>query len=121
MISIIDNDESVRESIKVLVQSLGYDVEAFGSAAEFLTSGQVRSTTCLITDVEIPGLIGVDQLMTNGDRVPVTLMSQFRSRGVQARIAESGSIGFLNQTFDEDCLIGYLARALNGARSGMRS
>jgi FixJ family two-component response regulator len=121
MISIIDNDESVRESIKVLVQSLGYEAEAFASAPEFLTSAHVPSTTCLITDVEIPGLIGVDQLMTKGDCVPVSLMSQFRSRGLQARIAESGSVGFLNQTFDEDCLIGYLATALNGARSGVRS
>ena len=121
MISIIDNDESVRESIKILVQSLGYDAEVFASAGEFLASDYLRSTTCLITNVKIPGMIGIEQLMTSGDCIPITFMTQFRSVSVQSRAAESGSVGFFNKSFDVDCLIGYLAKALSGARSGVQS
>jgi FixJ family two-component response regulator len=120
MISIIDSDEAVRESIKVLVQCLGYDAEAFASAREFLVSGHVRSTSCLITDTEIPEITGIDLLMTSGDSTATTLMMQFCSVSVQARIAESGSVGLLSKSFDTDRLIGYLAKALGGARSGAR-
>ena len=60
LVSIVDDDESVRDSLKSLVRSFGYSVETFGSAAEFLESSQVENTDCLVTDVQMPGLSGVE-------------------------------------------------------------
>jgi FixJ family two-component response regulator len=74
VISIVDDDESVREATKGLVRSLGYGVATFASAEAFLQSDQINDTECVISDVQMPGLSGVElqsQLIADGNRTPI--------------------------------------------------
>ena len=83
VISIVDDDEPVREATKSLVRSLGYKVETFGSAAEFLESAQVENTDCLVTDVQMPGLSGVElqnRLISDGYYMPTIFISKYSNR-----------------------------------------
>jgi FixJ family two-component response regulator len=122
MISIVDDDESVREATKCLVRSLGYDAATFCSAEEFLGSGHVKLTACLITDVQMPGLSGVDlqhRLIADGHRVPVIFITAFPDERIRRRVLKAGAIGYLDKPFSEDHLIEYLNVALksNGVGS----
>src|SRR3974390_1189751 len=115
MIYIIDDDDLVREAMKSLIQSLGYDAETFASAEEYLASDCVQTASCLITDVQMPGMSGLDlhdRLIANGDRTPVIFMSGFSSDKISAHIIKSGAIGFLNKPIDRVCLIEQIDKAL---------
>ena len=121
MISIVDDDRSVREAAKMLVRSLGYASETFASAEEFLQSGRMCDTACLITDVQMPGMSGIDlqsHLTTNGHRTPVIFVTAYPEESVRARALHAGAFGFLGKPFSEDSLIACLDRALECYRSG---
>jgi FixJ family two-component response regulator len=78
LIAIVDDDEAVREATKSLVRSVGYNGSAFGSADEFLKSEQAHDTSCLITDLQMPGLSGIelqDQLVARGHCIPTIVMT----------------------------------------------
>lgn len=120
MISIVDDDEAVREATKGLVRSLGYSAATFASAEEFLHSDRVKDTSCLITDVQMPGMNGVElqeRLIADGRRTKVIFMTGFSEEKVRARALKAGAIGFLKKPFDDDCLIRCLDRALGDDRS----
>jgi FixJ family two-component response regulator len=120
MISIIDDDEAVREATKGLIRSLGYSAAAFASAEEFLHSDRVKDTSCLITDVQMPGMNGVElqeRLIADGRRTKVIFMTGFSEEKVRARALKAGAIGFLKKPFDDACLIECLDRALGGDSS----
>ena len=115
MISIVDDDASVREATKGLVRSLGYKAATFGSAEEFLGSERLHDTACLITDVQMPGLSGVElqsRLIEDGHRMPVIFLTAFPEDRVRDRALGAGAYGFLSKPFDEENLIGCLTRAL---------
>ncbi len=115
MISIVDDDESVREATKSLVRSLGYRALTFGSAEEFLGSEKVISTACLITDVQMPGLSGVelqDRLIADGHRMPVIFITAFPDDRLQTQVRKTGAIGYLRKPFEDDRLIEYIDAAL---------
>lgn len=115
MISIVDDDASVRESTKSLVRSLGHDAVTFSSAEDFLASEHLRATTCLITDIQMPGLSGVelqDRLIADGNRVPVIFITAFPDERTREYVLKAGAIGFLNKPFSEDRLIEHLNSAL---------
>jgi FixJ family two-component response regulator len=115
MISIVDDDESIREATKCLVRSLGYEAATFCSAEEFLGSGHVKLTACLITDIQMPGMSGVelqDRLITDGHRVPVIFITAFPDERIRRRVIKAGAIGFLDKPFSEDHLIEHLNVAL---------
>jgi FixJ family two-component response regulator len=115
VISIIDDDSSIREAVKRLIKSLGYVAATFASAEEFLKSGHLHDTACLITDVQMPGMSGVElqsHLLASGHRVPVIMVTGFPEEGVRARALEAGAFGFLSKPFSEDSLIACLNRAL---------
>ena len=115
VISIIDDDESVREATRCLVRSLGYVAAVFSSAEEFLGSERVNETACLITDIQMPGLNGLelhDRLIGAGRRMPVIFITAFPEEKVRTRALAAGACGFLKKPFDEQSLIGCLDRAL---------
>jgi FixJ family two-component response regulator len=115
VISIVDDDESVREATKSLVRSLGYKAETFGSAEEFLESEHLKATACLITDVQMPGLSGVelqDRLIADGHRVPVIFVTGFPDERLQGHVLKNGAIGYLRKPFNEDRLIACIDAAL---------
>jgi FixJ family two-component response regulator len=115
LISIVDDDESVREATKTLLRSLGYGAAAFASAEDFLQSGQVNDTSCLITDVEMPGLSGVElqnRLIAQGSHMPMIFVTACTEEKTRARALQSGAIGFLTKPFKEESLIKYIHAAL---------
>jgi FixJ family two-component response regulator len=118
VISIVDDDKSVREATKSLVRSLGYKVMTFGSAEEFLESEHLTATACLITDVQMPGLSGVqlqDRLIADGYRMPVIFVTGFPDERVQGRALKSGALGFLRKPLNEDRLIECINFALTSS------
>ena len=120
MISIVDDDESVREATEFLVRSLGYSAASYGSAEEYLQSGHVNDSSCLITDLRMPGMSGADLqdlLIADGNRTPVIFISASLDEKIRTRVLEAGAFGFLHKPFDEQSLIDCLHRALNGRRA----
>jgi FixJ family two-component response regulator len=119
VIAIVDDDVSVREATRRLVRSLGYVAVAFASAEEYLQSGSVRDTSCLITDVEMPGMNGVDlqdRLIADKSGTPVIFMTAFPTEKVRARALEGGALGFLSKPFKEEHLLACLNSALTVGR-----
>jgi FixJ family two-component response regulator len=120
MISIVDDDESVREATKGFVRSLGYGAAAFASAEEFLRSSRVDETECVITDVQMPGLSGVElqsQLIAQGNRTPIIFVTACPEENTRARALKAGAIGFLTKPFDAERLIEYIHAALADRRN----
>lgn len=115
MISIIDDDASVRAAIGNLLQSLGYVTHVFESADEFLRSDHLDQTSCVIADVNMPVMSGVDLLvlLRNQDRrVPFIFITAFPDERIRARAFGAGALGFLTKPFDRDHLIRCLEEAL---------
>jgi FixJ family two-component response regulator len=116
-ISIVDDDKWARDGVRELVESLGYNALAFESAEEFLESGRLSETTCLITDIKMPGLSGLElqrELLNQGHRTPTIFITAFPDEDRRMRALDAGAIGFLSKPFDERSLIDCLALAVNG-------
>ena len=123
LISIVDDDESIREAVKGLMKSLGYRVEVAASADEFLRSPLVRRTSCLIADVQMPGMTGLDlhrHLSASGKVIPTVLITAYPDDGVRERALAAGVIGYLSKPFDDNDLLACIRAALTNARSGGR-
>jgi FixJ family two-component response regulator len=122
VISIVDDDESVREAMKSLVRSLGYKTMTFGSAEEFLESSQAKkATACLISDVQMPGLNGGElqqRLIADGRSVPTIFVSGFPDEKIEQDVLRSGAVGYLRKPFNEDRLIHYIDVALGASAVG---
>lgn len=115
VISIIDDDHSVREATSSLVQSLGYNTATFGSAEEYLCSGRLAEFSCVITDLHMPGLSGAElqsQLLADGYRTPIIFMTSFAEDRIRARVLRAGAFGFLDKPVDDRRLIECLDEAL---------
>jgi FixJ family two-component response regulator len=115
MISIIDDDGSVRSAVGSLVRSLGFIARTFASAEEFLQSPHVNGTSCLITDVQMPGMSGVelqDRVLAEGRRIPFIFITAFPEERMRTRAMESGALGFLSKPFDCQNLIKLIDKAL---------
>ena len=116
LISIVDDDESMREATKGLVRSLGYHAATFSSAEEFLNSDLVNRTSCLITDMQMPGLSGADlqnRLISQGRCMPTIFVTAFPDEKIRARVLTAGAIGYLSKPFTEESLITCLDTALS--------
>jgi len=123
LISIVDDDESMREAVKGLMKSLGYRVEVAASAEEFLSSRHVRGTSCLIADVQMAGMSGLDlhrHLSASGKVIPTVLITAYPDDSVRERALAAGVIGYLSKPFDENDLLACIRSALTNARSGGR-
>src|ERR1700691_2421253 len=115
LISIVDDDESFREAMTSLMKSVGFPVEAFSSAEEFLASTRLEDTSCLIADVHMPGMTGIElhqRLVNSGHTIPMILITAYPDDNVRARASAAGVICYLSKTFDDDELLGYVRAAL---------
>jgi FixJ family two-component response regulator len=115
MISVVDDDQSMRDATSRLVRSLGFAVATFASAEDFLESDRIEDTTCLITDVQMPGLSGVDlqnRLIADGRLMPIIGVTAFPEEGIRTQMLEAGAVGFLSKPFNDECLIDCIATAL---------
>jgi FixJ family two-component response regulator len=120
VISIIDDDESVREATKDLVRSLGYSAAAFASAEDYLRSESFHDTSVVISDIRMPGMSGFDlqeRLVAGGHHTPIIFVTAFSEDNARARALRVGACGFLKKPFRDESLIECIDRAL-AARSG---
>ena len=114
LISIVDDDQPYRESIRKLIMLLGYTVEAFPSAADFLASRVVPETTCLIADVHMPGMTGVElhrHLVDAGHAIPTILVTAYPDEVVRDQALKDGVVCYLSKPVDDN----YLERCLRSA------
>ena len=117
VIAIVDDDESFRHATTSLIRSLGYFATAFPSADTFVNSNAVENTDCLITDVQMPGMSGIElqsHLITQGYRVPIIFVTAFPETEARGRALRAGAIGFLGKPFGDENLISCLNKALLG-------
>ena len=117
VISIIDDDASVRVATHRLVRSLGHVVHTFASADDFLRSSQSNDTSCVIADVHMPGMSGIELqnlLKTQGHRLPIIFITAFPEESVRAKALEAGAACFLSKPFYAQILIKHLDAAVKG-------
>jgi FixJ family two-component response regulator len=115
VISIVDDDESVRVTTTKFVRLHGFAAYTFASAEEFLRSSHVNRTSCLITDVRMPGMNGVelqDHLIAQGHRMPIIFITAFPEESRQARAMAAGAVCVLSKPFDGQTLIDRINQAL---------
>ena len=123
LIAIIDDDEAVRATTDSLVRSLGYIVFTFASAEEFLRSNRLHDLSCVIADVQMPGMSGVElqaHLLAQGNRVPFIFFTAFPDERVRAQALRAGAICYLTKPFDGDSLVQALQVALKQHDGGAR-
>lgn len=119
VITIVDDDESLRKAIKRLINAVGLGVEDFASAEDFMYSDRSQDAACLILDVQLPGMSGLElqrQLLTRDCRVPIIFISAKGDGQTRERALEAGAVDFLQKPFSEDTLFNAInsALALNG-------
>jgi FixJ family two-component response regulator len=115
LISVVEDDLYFRESMRRLMRSLGYDVAAFPSAADFLASPHLAKTACLIADVHMPAMSGLElheHLVEAGHAIPTILVTAYPNAVDHARAMDGGVVCYLRKPFDEQHLIRYLRAAL---------
>ena len=115
LIWIVDDDALARDGIGALVESLGYNVITFTSAEHFLQSDVITKTACLITDLQMPGLNGLElqeALRSQGHRTPIILITAYLNENNRNRALDGRAVGFLSKPFDEASLIECLTAAI---------
>jgi FixJ family two-component response regulator len=114
LVAVVDDDESVRESLPDLLREFGYEVRAFSSAEEFLSSDYVGQTRCLILDIAMPGMTGPDlqrELTLRQHEIPIVFITAHGDETVRPRLLEQGAVECLSKPFSDAALF----RALNAA------
>jgi FixJ family two-component response regulator len=120
-IYVVDDDASVREALRGLLRSAGLRAEVFGSATEFLASGRVSDAACLILDVRMPGMGGLElqeELIGSSRRVPIIFITAHGDEDARSRALERGAIDFLQKPFSDDALLDAIGAALAGPPLG---
>jgi FixJ family two-component response regulator len=115
LISIIDDDESLRSALVGLVRSLGYRASGFANAEDFLAADQARASSAIVTDIQMPGLSGIElkeKLTSQGCAAPVIMITGRAEPGLQERAFASGALCVLKKPFAAEALIDCLERAL---------
>lgn len=115
LVSVVDDDESVRESLPDLLREFGFAVQAFASAEAFLASGHVDATRCLILDVAMPGMSGPDlqdELIRRGHAIPIIFITAHGDAAERPRLIRQGAVDCLFKPFSEAALLQALHAAL---------
>src|SRR3954462_9417146 len=117
LISVVDDDESLRESLEGLLKSLGHETAVFSSAESFLSSEALAKTRCLILDVRMPGMSGPElqrELISRGLDIPTIFITAHGDEDVIARVMADGAVNCLLKPFSEDSLLNSISLALSG-------
>jgi FixJ family two-component response regulator len=115
LLSVVDDDESVRESLPDLLREFGFAARAFSSAAEFLSSDCVDETSCLLLDIAMPGISGPElhqRLKSRRRKIPIVFITAQRDEAIRAQLLKDGASGFLLKPFSDTALLAALNRAL---------
>jgi FixJ family two-component response regulator len=117
LVTVVDDDESVRESLPDLLRELGFDVEVFASAEEFLGSDRVDEARCLVLDVGLPGLSGPDlqeELARRGRAIPTVFITAQHDEDIRARVLAAGAVACLFKPFSDTALHAAVHAAAGG-------
>ena len=117
LVSVVDDDESVRESLPDLLREFGFAANAFSSAEEFLSSKNFDMTRCLVLDIAMPGMSGLDleeELRRSGQRIPIVFMTAQKDKEIQARALKQGATQVLFKPFSDTALLEAIKAALEG-------
>ena len=115
LVSLVDDDESVRRSTTLLIESFGFHAAAFESAESFLKSGQLQETACLIVDVQMPGMNGLElqsHLATVGYKIPIIFVTAYDNKELRKQALQAGAVAFLGKPFSDELLFRALRAAL---------
>jgi FixJ family two-component response regulator len=115
VVSIVDDDTSVRVATARLLRALGFSVYAFPSADEFLSSPRLTDTSCLILDVQMPGMSGIElqqHLIAHGHEVPTVFITAIPEDYVREQAINAGAVCFLSKPFDDSQLMACVEQAL---------
>jgi FixJ family two-component response regulator len=116
LIFVVDDDEAVRESLGSLIRSVGFGVKTFSSAEEFLSSDHPRVPDCLVLDVRMQGMNGLElqrRLVASNSGIPVIFISAHGDEEARSRALREGAVGFLLKPFSEEALLSAIHCALN--------
>jgi FixJ family two-component response regulator len=116
LISIVDDDESIREAIQSLLRSVGFRAKTFATAEQFLQSDQIENTACLILDVRMPGMSGLElqrRLMATQCRIPIVFVTAHGDEEARSRALQEGAVEFLLKPFSEEALLNAIQAALH--------
>jgi FixJ family two-component response regulator len=119
VISIIDDDASIRVAIESFLRSLGFDARSFESADQYLRSPERHHTSCIVSDVQLPGCSGLDlqdHLISHHDRTPIIFITAYPRPETRQRALNTGAIGFLTKPFDNEMLLNCIETALKSGR-----
>ncbi len=119
LIAIVEDDQFFRASIRQLMRSLGYTVEAFPSAADFLASRRLEETSCLIADIHMPAMTGVElyaRLVEAGQTIPTILVTAYPNEAARARALKDGVVCYLPKPFDDHDLMDCVRKAVEGGK-----
>jgi FixJ family two-component response regulator len=115
IVMIVDDDESVRRAARRLIRSYGFAVETFVSADDFLASGRLSETACLVLDVQMPGLNGLElqsRLVAEGHQVAIIFITGFDDENARAQALKAGALSYLVKPFEEADLLNSINLAL---------
>jgi FixJ family two-component response regulator len=117
LLSVVDDDEMLRESLPDLLREFGFAARAFSSGQEFLSSDDVDETRCLILDVAMPGMSGLDlqeELKRRGQAIPIIFITGQKDEDIRKRALRQGAVKFLYKPFSDDALLDAVNAALDG-------
>ena len=124
LVAVVDDSESVRESLPDLLQQVGFTVRTFATAEAFLTSDAADATRCLVLDVALPGMSGPDlqhELRRRGKAIPVVFITGHSDKSIQPRLLAAGAVACLFKPFSDTALIEAVESALGGGQHDDRS
>jgi FixJ family two-component response regulator len=115
LISVVDDDESVRRTTKLLIESFGYRATAFESAETLLRRGQLNKTSCLVVDIQMPGMNGLQlqsHLATEGWSIPIIFITAYGNKQVHRKAMQAGAVAFLEKPFGDEQLLATIRSVL---------
>jgi FixJ family two-component response regulator len=118
LIAVVDDDEAVREAIMSLLRSVGLRAAVFASAEDFLSAGHLQDTACLVVDVRMPGMSGLELqglLVTAHSAIPIIFITSHDDAEARARALSAGAVAYLDKPFSDETLLGAVQSALRSA------
>ena len=122
LISLVDDDESIRRTTTLLIESFGFQAAAFESAESFLKSGQLHETSCLIVDMQMPGMNGLQlqsHLAASGYKIPIIFITAYDNKESRQQAMQAGAIAFLGKPFNDKHLLQTIRAALRHDESSV--
>src|SRR5919108_2266023 len=122
LIAVVDDDEAIREAVQSLIRSVGLRAAVFASAEDFLCSGQLQATACLIVDVRMPRMSGLElqqQLAITNRSMPIIFITAHGDEEARARALRSGAVAFLDKPFSDEVLLRAVQAALPSSWGGV--